>query len=558
MISNINKTLETRLMALEPVESMPDFGVVWNRYKTTGGISGKESRIKPGSILKKFISVPVFALAASIIVIILLFGPKPFTTEGEWFNKTDHFINVNWKGHRVAISPGGHIRLSFPAKENRSVQVVLYSGKILCHPQKLVKGENFIVMLSDAEISVHGTVFSVLADRETRRVSVTEGIVKVLFKNDSSTQDLREGQTLEWVSKGARKVRTLDGRDLSDLSIEMKLEHWNIKRWAIGISEKKGPISASSGGDCLWMTEGPVVWKMNGPKGAAIIFRQSTSENVSRPSVFNDKIMIANPLGGSWVMDHDGKIKNVISGSPGFRELASPEIYGKYAVCPTYDAYLWVYDMITGSHFVIEAPEGDTIFGSPVIDAEKDHMYYSTGSGKLIKYDLRSRKVLDEVSVFSERIVFPVIKSGNKLILFDRKSGMIACLPIGNLHEKTIIIKQELKNTESVPVVVDNRIYFYNESDKKGRLFEVDTGLKIFDCKLIRELGEPVTGISGYGDTTVVSTSAGKIYIFNEDRFEAIGKMTGKIVGADKNGAYIINREYLDYYSFDVMAPDKL
>lgn len=554
MNSKHNRNVELILTKMEPAESMPEFKVVWDRFVEKGGIPKAKSVFEWKSLMYKLIPAPVLALAIALIVILQPFNPKPFTTEGEWFNHTDRYVKVNWKGHEAAISPGGHIKMSFVNKSNRSVRIVLMSGKILCHPQRLNSDESFVVVLSDAEVSVLGTVFSVLVDNDLRRVSVAEGKVWIRWNDDAKTNILKEAQTLEWSVRHKGIHRTMDGEDLSDLFSEMKAIKTSIKKWSIGLLNTEAISVAYNENDTLWFTEGPILWKLNGASGASKALRLTNGKILSRPSVYGNKVAVGTSEGGIWIIRSSGKRSGSIPDSPAFRNLAAPELYGKYLVYPTLDANLWIYDTDFQRHDTVEAPEGDTIFGSPIIDPDHGTMYFSTGSGNLYVYDLKQRKVTGKTSVFKERIVFPVLRSGNRLVLTDRKEGRIALISMDNIQSNVVLSNPEFSKIDHQPAVILDRIFWYDPANGKGKLFVIDGNDKYPSCVLFNEFNDKITGISGCIDKIAVSTANGRIYFCNKSGKIIDGvRLTGKVVGSDKNGIYILNEKYLNYYSYDII-----
>ena len=110
----------------------------------------------------------------------------------------DSFCDVKLGGSLIRIKAMSNLTVSSmlinTGKEN--ITLFLEEGKLLCKPKKMLKSEFFFVKTPGAVVAVHGTQFSVEADRLlTTRVKVFKGEVKVIKRVkqlDSDSEKLVE------------------------------------------------------------------------------------------------------------------------------------------------------------------------------------------------------------------------------------------------------------------------------------------------------------------------------------------------------------------------------
>jgi hypothetical protein len=551
MNSSTDQKIEMLLGKMDPLETMQGFAPVWEKFQKAGGMP------KPGSSFRWdmiFKLVPVPAIAV-LIALAVFFNPfsksmKTFEKEGEFRNETAKYIKVNWRGHTIAVSPGSHWKLLYPEAANRSVVVYLFSGKILCHPKKLNGDEKFVVVLPDAEASVKGTIFSVKVDGKSRKVTVAEGTVWVKLNGKPSTKVITAGQTMEWKSSGIEPVRKTDGEDLSDIIREIGMDRDMVKSWSLRMNGDLGSLTAADGR--TWVISGPDLWKLEGKSGAQVVYRQPEGRTFSHIALSAEKVVLASSDGGLWVVRQDGSDVKEINNVPSFRPYASPVFSGKFVAYPTLDANIWYYDISTGRQNTIVAPEGDTVFSAPLI--ENDTLYFLTGSGRLIVYDMAADKIKSSSSVFSERLVFPVVKSGNYLLIFDRKNGKIAYLNRNSGKTEAVVQGREIAGIDQYPSVMDENSYWYDPNDRSGRIFKsaISNHQAVFG--LFAETGSPVNGLSIRQDQIFVSSTDGELAVI-EKSGKPLWKRSamGKIVGVDQDGFYIKIGSLVEYFCTDAL-----
>lgn len=90
-------------------------------------------------------------------------------------------------GVEVELAERTQVDLGALAKEPSRSTLRLVRGAVRCHVPKLSSGQHFSVVTPDAEVVVHGTVFSVRAgeDGKSTCVRVEEGLVGVTHKGET-------------------------------------------------------------------------------------------------------------------------------------------------------------------------------------------------------------------------------------------------------------------------------------------------------------------------------------------------------------------------------------
>lgn len=116
-----------------------------------------------------------------------------FVSVGAWAQHryaTTHAVAAQSDSRRVDLAGAGTL---WPAPDARVLvrsagpltRIELWQGEISLQVNRRRAGERFVVVLSDAEVEVHGTRFTVVADAgRLARVAVAEGVVAVRHAGD--------------------------------------------------------------------------------------------------------------------------------------------------------------------------------------------------------------------------------------------------------------------------------------------------------------------------------------------------------------------------------------
>jgi len=127
-----------------------------------------------------------------------LAGAAALATPGEIVNPETSWSRLSTSnGVRVEVAPRTRLRVSADARRSRQPELRLVLGEVHCRVPALGQREQFSIATPDAQVIVHGTVFSVKVgapDDPRTCVRVEEGLVEVRHRDGS----IRLGPGAQW------------------------------------------------------------------------------------------------------------------------------------------------------------------------------------------------------------------------------------------------------------------------------------------------------------------------------------------------------------------------